>query len=336
MTTAQTTAAKKTSTRKIAAAAKFSEAALAAAAAEDNAAPQEAVPAPADPAKVGAGLAKAKAATKRASRAKVVKGADAQIVAEAPAAETAAPTAPAKPARAKRGAKKAEEPEFVPMVVLDENKHTAIAVAANGRTIEIIPMDSAGLSVTKLSRDRFAHEYKPMVDYPVSKAAKVYLTQTIALDPKAKAVLEVLAAAEADKPIASGELVALMSRHDETATVTVPLENGGAAGEERHALATEGGKGKRGAKAAAPKKERKPLGRSSVDKDKVLKAGDVDYKAKVRPDTFRFALMRAIVTCAAKGGKVGDVLGQVVQEGKPGVAAIDINFAVQCGYVAFA
>lgn len=331
----QATAAKK-ATRKQVAAAKFGDnaAALETAAAQPELAVAQsvaaAVVAATDPAKTGTGLTKAKAAAKRASKAKVVKGEAAEL--ELAPATQPVEAAPAKAKRAsKKAAPKADEPEFQPVVVKDAYNHTAIAVARTQRTIEMIPMDSAGMAITHVSRDKFAAEYKAVDNYPVDKAARVYLCQTIAMDPKAKEILELLAGAEADKPIAQGVLMDIMSRHD-------VAPDDGAAATPAAPKAEKAAKAERAPRTAAPKADRaaKPLGRSKVDGDKALAAGSADFKAKVRPGTFRYALMEAIVAHAAKGGKVADILGKEVMKGKPGVAAIDVTFAVQNGYVAYA
>jgi hypothetical protein len=333
MNTQATTAAKKSNAaaRKAAAAAKFGDNPVVDAP-EAGATVEAPAAAPVDPAKTGLGLKKAKAATKRASRAVVVKPEGETAVEQmAEAVNTLQAKAEAATKRKAAKAAKAAEPEFVPVVVKDGNNHSAIAVASNGRTVELIPMDSAGMTVVKLSRDRFAADYQPMQDYPVGKAAKVYLTQTIALDPKARAVLEVLAAAEADKPIASGELVALMSKHDsEAALQTVPANGEGAV--------ADAPKAGRKARSAAPKADRegKPTGSRApaAELAKTIVAGDVKVTSKVQPGSFRAARHEYIVSMAGK--TVAEVLGASTVEGKRGIAYRDVQFALSNGFIKLA
>jgi hypothetical protein len=127
-------------------------------------------------------------------------------------------------------------------------------------------------------------------------------------------VLGELAKAAKGKPLAQGDLVALMSRTDEEA----------AAARAGEALSKPGKVVRTGAAARAPK--------VWDNASKVIKAGTVSFKEKVREGTFRFALMDAI--CKAVGRKAEDLLGHVVMEGKPGVAKVDIEFAVANKYVA--
>lgn len=325
MQTTTQPAAKKIS-RKAAAAARFSDTPIANLDPAEAGGPVVETAAPQDPAKTGLGLTKAKAATKRASRAKVVKGEAAELVlAPVAAAEPALPVV--KKARGKKAA--APSAPFEPAVYKDAANHTAIAVSADEKMVELIPMDSAGMSVTRVSRDRFAHDYKVAMaegaPYPVAKAARVYLTQTIAMDPKAKLLLETLAAAEADKPIASGELVALMSRYDaEDAERRIAEEQ-----------PVKAGKAPKAPKAAATPKaprEAKPLGhRMPAEATKVIAVGETKVEAKVQPGSFRAARHNLIVSMAGK--TVADVLGASAIEGKRAIAFRDIQFAVQHGFI---
>lgn len=332
MSTTQNAVAAKTTSRKAAAATRYSDSPIV------NMDPPVAGDVPAlvaaDPAKTGTGLTKAKAATKRASRAKVVTGAAAELV-TAPTASldtmaAAVNELQAAAPKGKRG-KKAAAPAapFEPVVVKDGNNHSAIAVAADEKMVSLIPMDSAGMTVTSLSRDRFNADYKVTMDgdapYPVAKAATVYLTQTIAMDPKAKLVLETLAAAEAGKPIASGKLVDLMSRHDKEQAELRAAEAAATPGKPAKALKAE--------KAPKAARESKPLGHRAAPAEaaKKIVAGDTKVEAKVQPGSFRAARHNYIVSMAGK--TVGDVLGASTVEGKRAIAMRDITFAVQHGFI---
>lgn len=330
---------KQVAATKFAAADKHAEAIAAAAiaAATTPEVAEVAAPAPAKKTTAGKGLSKAKAATKAPSKLVTLVAGAAPVaekatpaprnkVAKAVIADALAVVAPKAKRVSKKAAVKAEAPAFEPSVVKDENNHTAIAVSADARTVELIPMDSAGMAVIKLSRDRFAAEYRPVDGYPVSKASRVYLTQTIAMDPKAREVLELLAASEADKPIASGALVALMSRHDEAAAA------------EARATAAAAPKADKPAKAVkAPKAERevKPLGhRLPAEATKTIVAGDVKVESKIQPGSFRAARHNYIVSMAGK--TVADVLGASTLEGKRGIAFRDVQFAVSHGFIKLA
>jgi hypothetical protein len=280
---------------------------------------------PTEKAPAATGLAKAKAAAKRPSRAKVTKG---ETEVEQMAADVNAAQAATEKAAKRKGKKAAPEaPPFEPAVYKDDHQHSVIAVAATAKQVELIPMDSAGMSVITVSRDRFAHDYTQVMQdgapYPVAKAAKVYLTQTIALDPKAKLLLETLAAAEADKPIASGVLVDLMSRHDKELA------------EQRAAAAAEAAPGEKAprAKAAKPARERKPVGGKAAPAEaaKKIEKGGVEVHAKVQPGSFRAARHNYIVSMAGK--TVAEVLGATTMEGKRAIAMRDIQFAVSHGFI---
>lgn len=224
----------------------------------------------------------------------------------------------------------------LPAVYKDEHNHTAIVVAEGRKYVQLIPMDAAGLAVTRVSRDQFAAKWgKHMADYPVGKAAAQYLAGNMVVTPQAKELLDVLAKAQADKPLASGQLVALMSKGDEKAdpdsVVPQPLE-AATKGDKpaRQPAASKPGKKAEGDK--APKAARTPA--VYADAGKTIAVGKVAYAEKVRAGTFRFALMEALVK--GKGKKVSDLLGATVMDGKPGIAKVDVEFAVKQGYITLA
>lgn len=247
-----------------------------------------------------------------------------------------APIASAQPTKSKKGAS-AAKPAGLPLpgVFKDAQQHTCIAIAEGRKYVQLIPMDAGGIAVTKLSKDQFAKRFdKQLADYPVGKAAKQFMAGSMPVTPQAKALLDVLAKAEADKPLATGTLVAIMSKGDEKADPDTvqheTLEQAAAAAKPARQPATKPGKKAEGDK--APKAPKTPA--AYADAGKTIGVGKVNHTEKVRAGTFRFALMDALVQ--AKGKKVSDLLGKVVVDGKPGIAKVDVEFAVKQGYITLA
>jgi hypothetical protein len=207
----------------------------------------------------------------------------------------------------------AKAPALEPGVYKNRENRSTIVFSVGNKLVHHIPMD-ATLSAAKMSIDRFKGEYMLMADYNIAKAAAQYLAGASARTPGAEKVLQELAKAAAGKPLAQGELVALMSRTDEEA----------AAAKAAGTAPTKA--------ARTPAAPRAP--KVWADAAKVLKAGAVNFSDKVRPGTFRYALMDAIVKAAAKGAtKAEELLGKVVMEGKPGIAKVDIEFAAANKYI---
>jgi hypothetical protein len=209
--------------------------------------------------------------------------------------------------------KAAKVPALEPGVYKNRENRSTIVFSVGSKLVHHIPMD-ATLSAAKMSIDRFKGEYMLMADYNIAKAAAQYLAGASARTPGAEKVLQELAKAAEGKPLAQGELVALMSRTDEEA----------AAAKAAGTAPTKA--------ARTPAAPRAP--KVWADAAKVLKAGAVNFSDKVRPGTFRYALMDAIVKAAAKGAtKAEELLGKVVMEGKPGIAKVDIEFAAANKYI---
>lgn len=59
----------------------------------------------------------------------------------------------------------------------DHNKHTCIQIDRDNGIVRYIPLDiSEGLRILRSSSAEFDHKYKLMVNYPVERAAKLYLS----------------------------------------------------------------------------------------------------------------------------------------------------------------
>jgi hypothetical protein len=61
----------------------------------------------------------------------------------------------------------------VPQVLRDRS-HTCIELSRKFSRVSYIPLDSAGLDVLVMNEKDFDKAYKPMQDYPVDKAARLY------------------------------------------------------------------------------------------------------------------------------------------------------------------
>lgn len=212
-------------------------------------------------------------------------------------------------------------PAVIVGVYQDANRHTCIVCSVGRKLVNYVPMDSAGLAVVKMSIDKFVHDWQVVAGYPVDKAAAQYLAGTIACTPQAEEVLRALAGQAAGKPLAKGTPVPVMSKGDEADKAdAMPVQPRSAAP----------GKAK-AAGAAAPR-----AGKAWPNAGRKLVVGAAKVADKVREGTFRRALMDHVVAVAKKGGTTDDCLGKVVMEGKPACAKVDVDFAVQCGYVKFA
>lgn len=263
------------------------------------------------------GAAAAKRATKAPSKA---------VTVETPVAATeqpAKPTRTRKP-KAEKAAESAVAAPAAPAVAVgvyqDANRHTCIVCSVGRKLVNYVPMDSAGLAVVKMSIDKFVHDWQVVAGYPVDKAAAQYLAGTIACTPQAEEVLRALAGQAAGKPLAKGTTVPLMSKGDEADAA--PVQPRSAA------------PGKTKAKAEGTTAPR--AGKAWPNAGRKLAVGAAKVADKVREGTFRRALMDHVVAVAKKGGSTDDCLGKVVMEGKPACAKVDVDFAVQCGYVKFA
>lgn len=73
----------------------------------------------------------------------------------------------------KKPAKK-DPPKFQPVVVSDYNRHTAILYDRDDDVCRFIPLDVEGIDIAVKPVDEFDRHWKPLVDYPVERAAKLY------------------------------------------------------------------------------------------------------------------------------------------------------------------
>lgn len=172
-----------------------------------------------------------------------------------------------------------------------------------------------------LSDEKFAYNLEHMMSTPTEEKKAKPAAKTAAEKPAAKKTTAAKTAA-AEKPAAK------------TAAAKTPAK---AAVEKPKAPAKE-------AKAAAPAKtpakaaaaapaEGGRKGRPpSFDTSAKLKKGATKLEGTVREGTVREALMKAII--AGVGKPVGDVLGVQATDAGHVVKAVDINFAVEAGYVA--
>lgn len=76
-------------------------------------------------------------------------------------------------------AKKAPQPAkpaaaFTPRVCADFHRHTCIEVARADGVVKYIPLDILGFDIQEAGEQAFDRQFKPMPDYPVDKAAKLY------------------------------------------------------------------------------------------------------------------------------------------------------------------
>ncbi|MBU6232139.1 hypothetical protein KGP36_05850 [Patescibacteria group bacterium] len=229
---------------------------------------------------------------------------------------------------------------MTPPCVLWDGRRTAIALRVQGAQMVVLTL-SEGLQALRLGP-----QWRPLPQYPVRVAALLY-NSAMCGSIRTRAVEKSLQAILSDPKLAYN-LEHMMSTPTEekkakpaakktTATKTAPAKKAKAAVEKPKAPAKE-------AKAAAPAKtpakaaaaaptEGGRKGRPpSFDTTAKLKKGATKLEGTVREGTVREALMKAII--AGIGKPVGDVLGVQATDAGHVVKAVDINFAVEAGYVA--
>lgn len=68
------------------------------------------------------------------------------------------------------------------LVYVDFGQHTVIECERDSDTVKFIPFDAEeGLQVKKMATKDFDRKYKPLIDYPVERAAKLYLQYAVHL-----------------------------------------------------------------------------------------------------------------------------------------------------------
>lgn len=95
-------------------------------------------------------------------------------------------------------AKKATpQPTIEPAVFRDSNRHTCIRVGLRDSIVSFIRLDLLEMKIETMGLNRFEHEYKPLTDYSVERAARIYLhdkdTSSRNITPEARAHLERIA-----------------------------------------------------------------------------------------------------------------------------------------------
>lgn len=63
---------------------------------------------------------------------------------------------------------------LTPRVVADRQRHTCIEIFRKDGLVHCIPLNIEGLEVVQMNEDSFDSIYKPLSDYPVVKAARLY------------------------------------------------------------------------------------------------------------------------------------------------------------------
>jgi chemotaxis protein histidine kinase CheA len=90
--------------------------------------------------------------------------------------------------------------------LINTTRHTAIKLGETNRHVLLIPFDSAGLQVIKISHDQFAAEWAEF-PYPVEKAARSYLESYVAqsstTSSEARDCLERILSSESQVPSTS-------------------------------------------------------------------------------------------------------------------------------------
>lgn len=80
--------------------------------------------------------------------------------------------------RVKPAAKAAEKQPSKPWQATachDHNRHTCIEVSRVGGVVRYIPLDILGFDLLEAGEEKFDAEFKPIADYPVDRAARLYV-----------------------------------------------------------------------------------------------------------------------------------------------------------------
>lgn len=240
-------------------------------------------------------------------------------------------------------------------VFRDEHRHTCIRVHVGSKYVEFIPMHATEVAVHKLDEKSFVHEYELMPDYPVKRAAELYLfTENFkTFSAKASEHLKRIVAdpaynydAQKFKPIIKKEII--------MATKTKPV----AAATQAEKIS--GGKGKPVAatKPTKTKPEAAPAAATKPTKTKATAAPAAATDGAVRRGRasaiagMKIAVVKGAANPAREGSKraallhgvtqyklVDDAVGATVTYGEGTEAVItpgDVNFAVELGLITLA
>lgn len=183
-----------------------------------------------------------------------------------------------------------------------------------------------------LSDEKFAYNLEHMMSTPTEeKKAKPAAKTAAAEKPAAKKTTAAKPAAEkpAAKPAAKTAAEKPAAK-EAKAPAKAAVEKPKAPAKEAKAAAPAKTPAK--AAAAAPTEGGRKGRPPSFDTSAKLKKGATKLEGTVREGTVREALMKAII--AGIGKPVGDVLGVQATDAGHVVKAVDINFAVEAGYVA--
>ncbi|WP_297324240.1 hypothetical protein [Nitrosomonas sp.] len=83
-----------------------------------------------------------------------------------------------------------------PTVIIDQHRHTAIIVAAQGKNLLIIKLGKGKLTVTPLSPEKIKIQGYTTSDYSPKLAAQSYLQHGAGVSERAKKYLEKIACGE--------------------------------------------------------------------------------------------------------------------------------------------
>lgn len=240
---------------------------------------------------------------------------------------------------------------MTPPCVLWDGHRTAIALRVQGAQTVVLTL-AEGLQTLRLGA-----EWRPLPQYPVRVAAVLYnanicgsmrsriveselrrlltdekyaynLEHMMSTPKEEKKAKPAAKTAAAEKPAAKKTTAAKTAAAKAPAKAAV--ENPKAPAKEAKAAAPAKTPAK--AAAAAPAEGGRKGRPPSFDTSAKLKKGATKLEGTVREGTVREALMKAII--AGVGKPVGDVLGVQATDAGHVVKAVDINFAVEAGYVA--
>lgn len=244
---------------------------------------------------------------------------------------------------------------MTPPCVLWDGHRTAIALRVQGAQTVVLTL-AEGLQTLRLGT-----EWRPLPQYPVRVAAIIYnanicgsirsrkveselrrlltdekyaynLEHMMSTPTEEKKAKPVAKADKNPKPAAkpAAEKPAVKTSAKQAAAAKAAVEKPKAPAKEAKAAAPAKTPAK--AAAAAPAEGGRKGRPPSFDTSAKLKKGATKLEGTVREGTVREALMKAII--AGVGKPVGDVLGVQATDAGHVVKAVDINFAVEAGYVA--
>ncbi len=167
-----------------------------------------------------------------------------------------------------------------PRVCADHQRHTCIELSRGSNLVKFIPLSIEGFALCEMATDEFDDFYKPLQDYPILKAAKLYVEYAAQLGGTKEAMLALATLV----PLTPKEIEMATAKKTASAETKTAKAADTKANSKTKAAPAKEVKAKPAAK-AAPVKAAKPAAKAApAPKAKKADAGD---KPQSAADMFR-------------------------------------------------